>query len=38
VSNDVEAMDNVTCTPVPGGVGLLTTACLMKNTLSLYNK
>jgi 5,10-methylene-tetrahydrofolate dehydrogenase/methenyl tetrahydrofolate cyclohydrolase len=31
-------MDNVTCTPVPGGVGLLTTACLMKNTLSLYNK
>lgn len=24
-------------TPVPGGVGLLTTACLMKNTLTLHN-
>lgn len=38
VSDDVKGMDNVVCTPVPGGVGLLTTACLMKNTLSLYNK
>lgn len=24
-------------TPVPGGVGLLTTACLMQNTLTLHN-
>ncbi len=38
VADDVRGMDNVTCTPVPGGVGLLTTACLMKNTLSLYSK
>ena len=25
-------------TPVPGGVGLLTTACLVENIIKLYNK
>ena len=31
-------LQNVIATPVPGGVGLLTTACLMENTLTLYKQ
>ncbi len=37
VSKDVIG-DNVYVTPVPGGVGLLTTACLMDNVIRLYNE
>ena len=36
VSQEVKEMPNVVATPVPSGVGLLTTACLMENTLELH--
>lgn len=36
VSQEVKEMPNVVATPVPGGVGLLTTACLMENVLKLH--
>lgn len=36
VSQKVKEMPNVIATPVPSGVGLLTTACLMENTLKLH--
>ena len=37
VSKDV-ADETTFVTPVPGGVGLLTTATLMKNVIDLYNQ
>lgn len=37
VADDVKAMDNVTTTPVPRGVGLLTTAFLMDNLMELHS-
>ena len=36
VSQKVKEIPNVVVTPVPSGVGLLTTACLMRNTLELH--
>lgn len=36
VSQAVKDMPNVIATPVPGGVGLLTTACLMENAFELF--
>lgn len=35
VAKEVKEMPNVVATPVPNGVGLLTTACLMYNALEL---
>lgn len=37
VAKDV-AGEHTYVTPVPGGVGLLTTACLVENIIKLYNK
>lgn len=36
VAKEVKEMPNVIATPVPSGVGLLTTACLMENVLKLH--